>query len=178
MVPPFDLQGGLPLAVARAATVTALLSLFGTQTFQTLVAPKAYARMAPREIGVTRRRLHNLTLISLLGAALATAVWLVLESGHFADAATPAEALAAIWPVLTETFFGHVIAAQLAVLAVFAVIQISEGKNPRETRCPPQITSHSCGVAGLAGGASPLPWPLSPSYSRPVTATPTPCTAG
>ncbi len=121
-LPPFDLQGGLPLAAARCASVAGLLSVFGALTFRVVVAPRALAH-APAEVArTTARRLMRISQLSLVAAVLGTAVWLLVQSAVMSDAESLAEALAAVPTVLGKTAFGHVVALQLVALLATALV--------------------------------------------------------
>ncbi len=122
-MPPFDLQGGAPLVIVRGAAVAGLLSAFGTLAFRNLVLPKAFAR-APAELSASvKQRLLLLAQASVAATILATLAWLVVESASMADADSLAAAIGAVPTVLDATWFGHVIAWQLAALVLlWAVI--------------------------------------------------------
>ena len=122
MLPSFDLQGGLPLCAARAVAVGALLSSFGTLTFRNLVAPKAFACMEPHAAAAGKRRMVVLCQMSTIMAMLSLAAWLVLQAGNMADARGLIGSVKALPAVLGRTAFGHVITAQLAVLATLLAI--------------------------------------------------------
>ena len=122
MTPPFDLQGGLALTAARTASVTALLSTFGTLGVLALVAPRAFARAQPAEAADLTRRLRRLTWASVAVCLVAMAVWLVVQAGVLADADGLAGAVAAVPLVVSSTLFGHLVAAQMAVLAVLGLV--------------------------------------------------------
>jgi putative copper export protein/mono/diheme cytochrome c family protein len=122
MVPPFDLQGGIGLAAARDASVTALLSAFGTIVFRTLVAEKAFVRMPPACVGNVKRMCLVLAQASVVAALLGTLLWLVTQAGFMADAESIGAAFAAVPTVLRQTTFGHVIVLQSAALLVLAAV--------------------------------------------------------
>ncbi len=123
MVPPIDLQGGALLAAARDASVTALMSVFGTITFRTLVAPRAFAAMPPEIAARLKRRLLWLAQLSIGAGLLGTFAWLYVQSAYMADADSVSETFSAIPPVFSKTVFGHVIGLQfVALLALAAVL--------------------------------------------------------
>ncbi len=131
MLPPFDLQGGAPLAIARGAAVAGLLSTFGTLAFCNLVLPKAFAR-APAELAAfVRQRLLLLAQASVAATILAIMAWLVLESANMAEADSPAAALAAVSTVLTATAFGHVIFLQATALILLGAIGLRNTEKRR-----------------------------------------------
>ena len=47
MMPAFDIDGGLGLALVRSLSVAALLSVFGTLAFQVFVMPRTKASVVP-----------------------------------------------------------------------------------------------------------------------------------
>jgi putative copper export protein/mono/diheme cytochrome c family protein len=122
MLPPFDLQGGIVLAAARDASVTALLSTFGTVAFRTLVVEKAFGRMPPDCVGRVKRMCLILAQASLAATVLGTLLWLVTQAASMADVETVGAAFAAVPTVLRKTTFGHVILLQLATLLVLAAV--------------------------------------------------------
>jgi putative copper export protein/mono/diheme cytochrome c family protein len=121
VLPPFDLQGGFGVALARSAAMTGLLSCFGTAAFRTLVAPRAFARMQPDGADAVKRKLLILAQLSVAVATLGLCVWLVLEAAYIADADSVSAMFAAVPPVIGKTSFGHVVILQLVTLAVLAV---------------------------------------------------------
>jgi putative copper export protein/mono/diheme cytochrome c family protein len=131
VIPPFDLQGGITLALARNASVAALLSAFGTITFRVLVAPRAFARMTPEMIAATKRTLLLLAQLSIAAAIGGTGVWLVVQSAALADADSAAAGFAAVPKVVAKTSFGHVVLLQLAVLLGLAAV-LGWREPPRE----------------------------------------------
>jgi putative copper export protein/mono/diheme cytochrome c family protein len=104
----------LGLTVARGVQIAASLSAFGTAVFWCAVAPPILQADAGRaRIEARLRRLFRASLAVAIGAAL---VWLVAQAAFMAEAETVADAAAAIWPVLTDTHFGHVLDARLLLL--------------------------------------------------------------
>jgi putative copper export protein/mono/diheme cytochrome c family protein len=122
MVPPFDLQGGVSLSLARGITVIALLSAFGTIMFRNVVAPKAFALMSAAETVTAKRQLLNVARASVAGALLGICLWLVTQSAFMADAGSVAAALAAVPTVVSKTVFGHVIALQAGASVGLALL--------------------------------------------------------
>ncbi len=122
MIPPFDLQGGAPLAIARGLAVAGWLSVTGALAFRSLVLPRAFAA-APADLrGAVGRRLTVLAQASIAAAFVATLAWLVLAAGGMADADSARAAFAAVPAVLRTTAFGHVTALQLAALPLLAAV--------------------------------------------------------
>jgi putative copper export protein/mono/diheme cytochrome c family protein len=122
LVPPVDLQGGAWLAAARDASVTALMSAFGTITFRNLVAPQACAVMPPEVAERLKRRLLWLAQVSIGVGLLGTLAWLYVQSADMADADSVSETLTAIRAVFSKTVFGHVIGMRFAALLVLATV--------------------------------------------------------
>ena len=58
---------------------------------------------------------------SLAVAVAAGLVWLVAQAAFMAEAETMTDAMAAVWPVLTDTHFGHVLGARLLLLVLSAL---------------------------------------------------------
>ena len=128
MTPPFDLQGGVPLCAARAASVAALLSVFGALTFENVVAPRVHARMESGAATADQDRLRHLVRASALAGLLAAGAWLLLQAGTMADAAGLADAARAVPTVLARTAFGQVILVQIACLALLlALVRAGDG---------------------------------------------------
>jgi putative copper export protein/mono/diheme cytochrome c family protein len=116
VLPPFDLQGGATLAAARDASVTALLSAFGTIVFRVIVAPKAFAVMPPERVAVSKRQILLLAQLGVAAALLGTFAWLVAQAAYMADADSLGAAIAALPTVLEKTSFGNVVILQFASL--------------------------------------------------------------
>jgi len=142
VLPVFDLQGGAALAASRAASVTGLLSAFGTIVFCVVVAPKAFARMAPEMGAAAQRKLLVLARLSVAASVVGTGLWLVTQAASMADATRLADAFAAVPTVITQTSFGHVVLLQLAALLILAAV-LSGRDDARRQRV-------ALGVAGLA----------------------------
>ena len=73
------------MALLRGAHMTALVSLFGTLVFLTLVAPAALAEAA-RDAPRLRRRLLRLARISAVFALIVGIAWIAVESAVIAGA--------------------------------------------------------------------------------------------
>ncbi|WP_158747252.1 hypothetical protein, partial [Acidisphaera sp. L21] len=65
MAPSFDIEGGVPLVLARGLWLVALLSVAGTLLFQVLVAPRALARAPARVAMAVHRRVQACARASL-----------------------------------------------------------------------------------------------------------------
>lgn len=93
-------------ALLRGSHVAALLSLFGTLVFLTLVAPSALTQAAV-EAPRLRRRLSRLACISAASALIIGMAWLAAESAVIAGADSAAMTLRAARVVGLRTQFGH-----------------------------------------------------------------------
>ena len=154
VLPQFDLQGGLPLAAARCASVTALLSVFGALTFRVVVAPPALEH-APAGVGAdTVRRLMRISWLSLVAAVLGLAVWLLVQSATMSDAGSLSETIASLPTVLTKTSFGHVLALQFAALLVTGLALGRRDSLPRQRAAFAAATVAVCLEAGHSHAAS------------------------
>jgi len=130
-VPSFEIEGGWLLVLARGLTDAGLMSAFGTLIFRTVVLPRALSGAPVSGIALIERSLVRLARASLALALTSALTWLVLAAGAIAGASGLAQSLSAAPALLSGTFFGHLIAAQVAALL----------------------------AAGLAlGGGSPLRW--------------------
>src|SRR6185312_1029216 len=110
----------LGLTAARGVQIAASLSALGVAAFWSMVAPPVLAAAD----GPTRRRieagLRQLFHASLAVAVAAGLVWLAAQAAFMAEADSLADAAAALWPVLTDTHFGHILGARLVLLALSA----------------------------------------------------------
>ncbi len=122
MIPPFDLQGGAPLAIVRGTAVAGMLSTSGTLAFRNLVLPKAFVHAPAALAASVKRWLLVLAQASLAVTLLATLAWLVVESANMADADSLSAAFAAVPTVLQTTSYGHVIALQVGALVLLAAM--------------------------------------------------------
>jgi putative copper export protein len=100
--------------IARWAHLLGLMLLFGSLLFMIAVAPRV------RDGGGTARLARAGAWLSL-AAGLA---WLVLAAAGIVEATTVAGALAAIPPVVTETRFGTLLAARLALVLICALLPL------------------------------------------------------
>jgi putative copper export protein/mono/diheme cytochrome c family protein len=118
----------LGLTVVRGVQIAASLSAFGVAVFWSVMAPPVLqvADDATREsIEATFRRLFRRSLAVAVAAAL---VWLVAQASFMAEAESLADAAAAVWPVLSDTHFGHVLAARFLLLVISA-LALGSGAN-------------------------------------------------
>jgi copper resistance protein D len=122
-VPAFDLGGGgISLALVQGLSVAALFSGFGSLLFLAAVAPPALARMAAPEGAVVADRCRALARVALLLAILAEFAWLWLEAATLSDADGAVQAAGAIPVVVADTEFGHLIVAQVLLLAASVLL--------------------------------------------------------
>lgn len=110
MIPPFGIEGGLPLAAARAFSVAGLIAAAGGLVYRAWVAPPALP-------GAVARRLSLAAWVGLGWAWLGGLVWLAMETRDLSGSV----GLADVWAVLGETSFGHLLTARLTALALAAV---------------------------------------------------------
>ena len=130
---PFDLDGGLPLALLRAAWMAALITLFGSLVFRLQAAPTALARLPDEARALAAARLARLIRLALVAALLAGPGWLLLQAGDFADTARLSAMLSETPTVLTGTRFGHLLALQL-LLVGSAGLAFGRGDSPPRRR--------------------------------------------
>ena len=130
-LPAFSLaEGGLPLVLIRALAVAALFSAYGTLVFRAVVVPRCLGRMAADQKSAIDRMLRRLVWCSLAVELVALAAWLVAEAGVLAEAGDP---VAAVWPVATDTTFGHIVLLQLATVPLVA-LALGLGRSERRWR--------------------------------------------
>ena len=110
------------LALLRGLSVAALLSVFGSLLFRTVLAPPVLARMEVGEAAVFQRRWRLLFWSSWATAILATFGWLVLQAASIADASSVLAGVSAVPTVLADTQFGHILLARMAVLVLTALV--------------------------------------------------------
>jgi putative copper export protein/mono/diheme cytochrome c family protein len=122
VLPQFDVEGGLALALVRGVSVAALLSTFGSLLFRAAVAPAVLKRLDAATAASIVSPLRRVTAWSLLLAVIATLAWLALESGTMAGANGAAAMANAIPVVLRDTEFGHAVLFRLAVLVLVGLL--------------------------------------------------------
>ncbi len=110
MIPAFDIEGGLPLALARGVSVAGLAAAFGGVLFARVVAPQG---LQPAAAQALRRVAYGGIAAAILGAV----IWLVAQTQDMAGSVSPRE----VWAVLGGTLFGHLLAARLVLLMLAAV---------------------------------------------------------
>jgi putative copper resistance protein D len=118
----FDLtdSGGIALALVRGLADAAVLLVFGTMVLRAVVAPMALALVPPQDANGARMGLTRLGLALSVAAMLILGVWLVLVARSLADATDAAATAAAVWTVITDTTFGHVVLGELCGLVLVA----------------------------------------------------------
>jgi putative copper export protein/mono/diheme cytochrome c family protein len=105
------------VALLRGTHVAALVSLFGTLVFLTLVVPSAMAE-ATVEAPHLRRRLLRLASISAAFALIVGVAWMVAESAVIAGADSVAMTLHAVPVVALRTQFGQWLVVRGVLLLV------------------------------------------------------------
>lgn len=105
-----------PLIVVRGAHFAATLIASGTIAFMVLVTEPAIRAGAPADFAVLRRRLIALIWFALAVTILSGAVWLAfLASDILGASLTDICFHGGAWPILTDTRFGLVWCARLAL---------------------------------------------------------------
>ncbi len=120
-IPAFQPDGGPTLVLARGLAVACILSIAGTATFRTVVAPRALRCMTPDVMGRIDRALAHWLRVSTLGAGVGLLAWLVVLTGNLASPQGIADWAGGGWAVLADTSFGHVLLLQSALLAAAVV---------------------------------------------------------
>ena len=121
LTPPFDLDGGVPMALSRGLSVAGLFLVFGTLLIRAWLAPAVLAAMAPRTAARVRQQLEVLTWCALAAAMVGALGWLWVETGSIADADTAGDTARALPTVLAHTLFGKLVAGRLAALCAAAI---------------------------------------------------------
>ncbi len=112
-LPPFSIEGGPALALARGMADATLLAAFGALLFRAHVAPPVLARM---ERGAAAdAHMRRLAWLSLLAAVLAALAWIALQAVNLGGT------VATVPLVLRATVFGHLLLLRLALLGVAAL---------------------------------------------------------
>ena len=110
----------LGLAAVRGVQIAASLSAFGTALFWSVVAPPVLQAAGGAARACIAARFRRLCYGSLIVAVATGLIWLVAQAAFMAEAESLADAADAIWPVLTDTHFGHVLGARLLLLLLAA----------------------------------------------------------
>lgn len=121
MLPSFDIEGGVLLALARGVSVAALLSVLGTLTFRTFVAPRVLGRMPHATADRIARRLLRMARIGVAIGIVAIIAWLVLQTADIASATSVLEVARALPLVVAGTEFGHLVLLQIVALVAVAL---------------------------------------------------------
>jgi putative copper export protein len=116
----------LALAGLRGIYLAASLLGFGILLFWILVASPLLANVetTPRPLAKWTWKVFRGSIIL---AAIAAVVWLLAQAAYLAEADTLTAGAAAVWPVLTGTHFGHVLALRLGLL-ILAMICLGDGR--------------------------------------------------
>ena len=113
----------IAVALLRGAHMAAVVSLFGTVVFLTLVAPAAMAEAANDAPGL-RRRLLRLARISAVLALVVRIAWIAVESAVIAGAGSAAITLQALPVVALRTQFGQwLLVRAVLLLAVMPLLK-------------------------------------------------------
>jgi len=118
----------LGLTAVRGVQIAASLSAFGVAVFWSVVVPPVLQAAEGATRGRIEAGFRRLFRASLAVAVAAALVWLVAQAAFMAEAESMAEAGAAIWPVLTDTRFGHILGARLLLL-VLCGLALGDGSN-------------------------------------------------
>ena len=111
------------VALLRGAHMAALVSLFGTLVFLTLVAPAAMAETA-KDAPRLRRRLLRLARISAALALIVGIAWIAVESAVIAGAGSVVMTLQALPVVALRTQFGQwLLVRAVLLLAVMPLLK-------------------------------------------------------
>ncbi len=114
----------LPLVLARALWLAALLSTTGALLFRAAAAPSEAARVPSVRAGLSR-----LIVRGLAAAAAAWVAWVLLQSAAIVGADGLAEALAGVGTVFARAAFGHRAVAQaVLLLAAWAALGLGDGR--------------------------------------------------
>lgn len=129
---PFEVEGGILLALVRALSVAALLSVFGTLMFRNFVAPRVMARMPAETTGKIGARLRLTTQLGVVAGVLAMVAWLVLQAADMDSAISAEQVMSALPAVVSSTHFGQLVALQIAVLVAVAITLGRHGETFRQ----------------------------------------------
>ena len=131
------------VALLRGAHIAALVSLFGTLVFLTLVAPAAVAEAA-RDAPRLRRRLLRVARISAALALIVGIAWIAVESAVIAGADSVAMTLQALPVVALRTQFGQwLLVRGVLLLAVLPLLRPWRAGNARRRGPGRRWLSHS-----------------------------------
>ncbi len=120
MLPPFEIAGGLPTALARGLSVAGLFSVFGATLARQVTMRPALVRAGPEAV-TTLRRWRTLVGLSFALAVLASGAWTWLIAATLANGPGFASTAATAWILLRTTDYGHVVLLQWAALALAAL---------------------------------------------------------
>jgi len=117
-LPPFPLEGGVALALARGLAVAGLFAVFGGVLARVAVLPPALARLEDGAAGRLLARWRRLVWAGLAVAVAGLLAWAWLVAGTLADAPGLAGTAETLPVLLGQTGFGHALLGQLAALAL------------------------------------------------------------
>ncbi len=131
-LPGFQIEGGFVLALVRGLSVASLFSVFGALLFRAVIAPPVLASMRS-DPDVFERRWRIVFWASWAASILTALAWLVAETANISGADTMQATAAALPTVLTDTFFGHVLALRFLVLLLIAPVLLWRARGWRRT---------------------------------------------
>ena len=133
---------GIVVALLRGAHMAALVSLFGTLVFLTLVAPAAMAEAA-KDAPRLRRRLLRVARISAATALIVGIAWIAVESAVIAGAGSVAMTFHALPVVALRTQFGQWLLVRAVLLLAVLPLLRPWRAGMRSPRSWPRWLSHS-----------------------------------
>lgn len=115
-----------PIILARALHIAATVLAAGTLGFMVLVAEPAFAGADGTGLAALRRRCNLMVWTALAVVALSGAAWLALLTADIYGASVIAVCLhGGVWTVLTDTQFGAVWSARLALAVLLGLLLLS-----------------------------------------------------
>jgi copper resistance protein D len=123
----------LAVTAARGVQVGASLSAFGVAVFWSVVAPPVLKQGEGAIAAVIEARLLRMFRISVAIALVSAMAWLVLNAAYIAETQTLTQTVQAIWPVVTDTRFGHVLCTRIGLL-ILSALALGDGARPGRVR--------------------------------------------
>ena len=140
--------------IVRGLHVAAALLIFGSTLCYASIASIALRQASSGIIRRVGRLTSGLIRLSLVTAALAGAIWLVLEAVYITGGDRLADGIAVLGPVLYETNFGHLLLVRLALL-LLAVVVFGGGASGRRAAVAAGMAGVAVALqAGLGHGAA------------------------
>ena len=153
LLPPFSIEGGPGLALARGAADATMLAAFRTLLFRVLIAPPVLARMERGAASAADARLRRLAWLSLLAAVLTTLAWIALQGVNLGGT------VASVPLVLRATLFGHLLLLRLALLGL-AALAFGLRRNVVAAALAGAAVVTQAGLGHAASMYGGLSWPL------------------